>query len=529
MDRDTFDLIFGVILSSIICLGVCGNVLSFVIWTKGRRCKKSPGGIFLRALDLADTFVLLLCATDKAMALLGTYRLRKVNTFFCKLHKTGWHFGLLVSTWIVVCFTLERMIVLGQPKRAAKWTSRGKTVGIIVFIFIASLLLNLPWAIGSDIMTEPDHIYITIADNSTNATYDGYKDSVEKVIVNDNISSLKLENMKNTSLVEYRKNENMVVGLDSDHMTLLENGAFFETARYTGFIEKITTKEQNIVISVVNITNTGQDLHGKSHVAYIVMTRSRQTDQSSSKARISFPNPKHFCGWGAFSFISQHEAVYHFWFIDFFLIFSIPFAIILSCNTAILIMVIWRRKKLQTNIRRGSLIQSVTARAVALSLVHCISTAPFSISILIPDFYDKAFITRTGHQYYIGIITVVCSYINNGVNFILYSFFGTDFRRDCADLLRRKSRVVPAERSYVSALRTMRKRSCFHLCHRDDEQHSDFKKSSGVVGLPSVSAKINFPSTSYETETWQSRIFSVLPKFPPWLNIQSRENGVDVL
>ena len=494
MATDAFDLVFGVILSVIVCFGVCGNVLSFIIWTKGRRCKKSPGGIFMRALDLADTFVLLVCATDKAMALLGTYRLRQVNTFFCKLHKTGWHFGLLVSTWIVVCFTLERTIVLGQPKRAAKLTSRGKTIGIVVSIYVVSLLLNIPWAIGSDIMSYPNTIFVTFSDNSTNTTTGRLDYVIEKLIVEDDGKIL-----ANTSRGYY---ENKTV-YDGVHVALLENGSFFKTVGYSGFIKEFSKKDQSIILTVVNITtHTNGDVSGKllsnqtiRYISHLFVSRSRQEDQFYRTVRIRFSNPKNYCGWGSFSFISEHEEAYHFWFIDFFLIFSIPFTIILSCNMAILVMVVLRRKKLQTKTRKGSLVQSVTTRAVALSLVHCLSTAPFSVSILIPEFYNKAFISRTGPQYHIGVITVVCSYINNGVNFVLYSFFGTDFRRDCADLLRRKSRVVPAERSHETATRTNRRRSFLQLCRRCGEHHPEFNKP----GVSTVSSRIHGPSTTYET------------------------------
>ena len=76
MSREQFDFILGIILYIIVCFGVVGNIISFFIWTKGRRCKNSSGGIYLRALDFSDTLVLLICATDKATHLLGATRLR---------------------------------------------------------------------------------------------------------------------------------------------------------------------------------------------------------------------------------------------------------------------------------------------------------------------------------------------------------------------------------------------------------------------------------------------------------------------
>ena len=392
MDKETFDLIFGIILTFIVCFGVFGNVLSFVIWTKGRRSKKSPGSVYLRALDVSDTFVLLICATDKAMNLLGTTRLRRVNNFFCKLHKAGWHFGLLVSTWIVVCFTVERTIALRHPRRPVKVTNQGKTVGLIIFIYVAYFLLNIPWIVGSKLFTIPNHIFASSLEN----------------------------------------------------------------------------------ISVTGCKNINSSFKG---------------------VEIVFQNHKIFCGFDPSSFLYKHEKAYHLWFIDFFLIFSVPFTIIIVCNTAILVIVILRRKN--TQIRKGSLVQGVTARAVAVSLVHCISTGPFTIAILVPEFYKKAFITKTGHQYYVGIVTVVFSYINNGVNFILYSFFGTDFRRDCIDLFRKKSRVAPVVSSTTSATRNSWKRSFPILC-RDNQVRSSTNQTS--VAISAVSTKVDVPSMSYETE-----------------------------
>ena len=326
MCRAEFNLAFGVLLSLIVCFGVIGNIISFLIWTKGRRCKKSSGGIYLRALDLSDTFVLLVCATDKATNLLSATRLSQLNTFFCKLHKTGWHFGLLVSTWIVVSFTVERTIILCRPGQSIKWTNRNRTICLIVFVYLASFLLNIPWALGNDIF-----VYIK------------------------------------------------------------------------------------------NNTDSG--------------------------VQNNTPDIKQFCSMSHASFIYKYNEEYHFWFIDFFLIFSLPFTTIIICNTLVLFIIIHRKKTPQ--FKSGPLIHGVTARAVAVSVVHCVSTGPFSVSMLVPGFYEKAYVTRTGHQYYVGVVTVVFSYLNNGVNFILYSFFGTDFRRDCVELFRRKSNVFPVDTSTV--------------------------------------------------------------------------------
>ena len=100
----------------------------------------------------------------------------------------------------------------------------------------------------------------------------------------------------------------------------------------------------------------------------------------------------------------------------------------------------FHRKELSTD----SLRNGVTARALAISLVHVISSAPFSIAVLVPGFVENAFVRETGYYYYVGMVASFCTYLNHGCNFVLYSFFGTDFRRDTADLFGIKpSGVLP--------------------------------------------------------------------------------------
>ena len=109
---NTFDFCSGLILFLIIIFGIVGNALSFVVWSKGRRCKKLPGGIYLRALAVSDTTALAIPALNEAINLVSQFNPRTELGFFCKLEIVGRHFGLLVSSWIIVCFTIERTVVI---------------------------------------------------------------------------------------------------------------------------------------------------------------------------------------------------------------------------------------------------------------------------------------------------------------------------------------------------------------------------------------------------------------------------------
>ena len=330
-----FDVGIGLCLAFLICFGVTGNIISFLVWSKGRRCKNQPGGLYLRALAITDSVVLCISATDKATGLLFEMRPRNLNILFCKVETTTLHFGLIASTWIVVCFTAERTIAMCRLKSSAMWTSKKTSISVILLIIIVSFLLNIPYAVGCKLLIKSDGKY------------------------------------SHTSVVT----SDMEAFSDSD-----------------------------------NITQT-----------FI------------------------YCGADPRSFIFVHEKEYHFWFLDFVLIFIIPTIIITVCNITLLCVIAFRQKDVQ--IKRTSYRSGLTARAVAVSLVHCISSAPFSVAVLVPGFIENAYIREIEHYYYVGIIVSFLAFVNHGSNFILYSFFGTDFRRDTRELFGKRPTWVRPDTS----------------------------------------------------------------------------------
>ena len=46
---------------------------------------------------------------------------------------------------------------------------------------------------------------------------------------------------------------------------------------------------------------------------------------------------------------------------------------------------------------------------------------------------------KVGYYYYAGVIIAFISFANHSINPLLYSLFGTAFRRDCIDLLWKRS------------------------------------------------------------------------------------------
>ena len=329
---DVFDFCSGLILFFIIIFGIVGNALSFIVWTKGRRCKKLPGGIYLRALAVSDTTALLIPAMNEAISLLSSVNPKHEISFICKLEIVGRHFGLLVSSWIIVFFTVERTIAIFRPTVSTGLISKTATITLMVIIFIVNLMMNFPFGVVYD-----------IAEKTTTQSFGST--------------------------------------LDTNYSARPEN-------------ESLETET-------------------------VVTKRICTADRS---------NFFNYLNW------------YHIWFMDWFLIFIIPFALITGSNLTVLYLVVSRKNTSQTKL--GSKVKGVTMRAVTISIMHCVTTGPFSISVLIPGYFSRALSVKYSQEYYINRVCLVLAFLNHAINFVLYSFFGSEFRRDCADIIWKKSSAV---------------------------------------------------------------------------------------
>ena len=331
-----FDISTGVTLLAVIIFGLFGNIVSFFVWTKGRRCRKSPGALYLRALAISDSIALCLPAMNELITLLSGIGPQHQNTVLCKLETTGRHFGLLVSSWIVSSFSMERTIAIFKANVTASIFGKTRTISFIIMIFIVNFFLNLP--------------YGTV--HSVGSVAEGQQRGIS--------------------------NESMKV----------------------------------FIIPGININETSKnETHFKQECTC---------------------DPSSF-----FSFLNW----YHTWFMDFVLIFIIPFTLITVSNIMVMCLVILRRSAARSRVK------GVTIRAISVSILHCVTTGPFSIAVLIPGHLDRALTVKDSDEYYINKMFLLLSFINHALNFVLYSCLGTDFRKDFKEIIRRKTSVVNPENS----------------------------------------------------------------------------------
>ena len=348
MDETGFKTLCGLILSLMICFGVVGNLISFLTWMKGKRCRHLPGSTYLCALAVSDNLILCTSGVKYAIELLFTTNLWNLNIVACKLLHTTWHLFFLLSTWIVVSLTIERTIAVVQPLKRAIRTSKKREIIMVLFYFVVFLLINLPFTVGAEML------------------------------------------------------ESSIISQGYDDSATFTNGTFGLS---------------------LNISNSDAS----------------PTEQEQTQEKVTL---KKTCQADPDSFYFKYEDEYHNWFIDFVLLFSAPVLILTVCNVIILVTLCRQKTALEGAESRqyGKSSRSVsgplTARVIALSAVQCISVGPFSIAALIPGVLPNVqavdtiqFINR------MFIIMALIWYLNNCVNFVLYSLFGKAFRRDCIEVL----------------------------------------------------------------------------------------------
>ena len=344
-----FDVVCGILIFLIIGLGICGNVISFLVWTTGRHCRKLPGSIYLRALAVSDTVALFLPALNEAISLVSTINTKEANNVLCKLEIFGRHYGLMVSSWIVVSFTLERTVAIFKPTTVTGTgglLGKKRTITLMGVIFVVCFLMNIPYGAVYEIK----HVPVT---------------------------------NHNQSVTDTSNPHNM---------------------------------------------NQSGNLHTNSTIGL-----GAQMENYQMKCDADIASFFHFAKW------------YHIWLMDIFLIFAIPFTLMTGSNLVVVYLLVSRKGSIVS--KMDSKIKGVTMRAVVISVMHCITSGSFTMSPLFPEFLDKAFSEKYSVEYYGHQITLILAYINHAMNFLLYSSFGTDFRRDCADLFLRKTTTVYPESS----------------------------------------------------------------------------------
>ena len=381
MEVETYKFVVGLIFFLLIIFGITGNVISFIIWLRGERCRTFPVSVYLVALSVADTAVLL-SATDYAYKYLTQIDyVLYTRGFFCKLIPTFWHFTILVSTWIVVCMTVDRVIAVTWPFKAARWASKRRSMIVIGVVVCVCFLPNLPWTVAYKVLP--------LRDSS----------SMQPDKTKSNLSALL------DDIYEQRNN----LGKQNEFWSVEE---------------------------MLEVTTSNSTVNGRESITWTNDTNSvTKAGSNETKGEACQRDPD--------SFLYKYNLEWHYWFVDFILVLIAPVFIIIISDIIILRKMRQQRKRFETSNSGRHLktntagSRSITARVIAVSLVHIITVGSGGIVSLIPVL---------GANVWVKVFSTLLWYVNYGCNFVLYSFIGTDFRRDLKGLLCKRRRPVIYQR-----------------------------------------------------------------------------------
>ena len=139
----TTPVVFEIISSLIVGIGIIGNILSLCVLTR-KKFRKLSVSVYLRGLAVSDFFTLLVSNTflyflEKTA---GNY-MRDSQGWACKIF-IWLHLSLpWVSSWLLVCISVERVIVVYIPHKAKKLCTSTKAYIVTSLIYLLFLIGNI--------------------------------------------------------------------------------------------------------------------------------------------------------------------------------------------------------------------------------------------------------------------------------------------------------------------------------------------------------------------------------------------------
>ena len=131
-----------IFLTPVIILGLIGNILSMLAWSRGFHRDTSTAAL-LTALAVIDTIVLTVPATERWFHRVTYFLIRTDNDATCKIWAFLSYFAPTTSSWIIVFVTIERFISIWFPMRVAYLSTRKKVICaiLIMALIIASFYM----------------------------------------------------------------------------------------------------------------------------------------------------------------------------------------------------------------------------------------------------------------------------------------------------------------------------------------------------------------------------------------------------
>ncbi len=134
----------------IVLFGIVGNTLSFCVMCSRTYAHKSYS-YYLRALAIFDTLTLLINLVNSADEICRDWMGIKtcfmdklmVSSAGCKAFSVFEHTVMLMSSWLIVCFTIDRYIAVCHPLQLSRLCTENRSIVVTIILFIGTTISQL--------------------------------------------------------------------------------------------------------------------------------------------------------------------------------------------------------------------------------------------------------------------------------------------------------------------------------------------------------------------------------------------------
>ena len=150
--EDNFDLIGSIGAMLIVVLGTVGNGLTIAMMRRAKM-KSAVATVYLLALAVADTGLLWIGAGHWWISTAFKITIRDMDTWLCKFHFFFITYFSMLSAWILVFVTVQRMLIVAFPFKVKVIATRKKAYISLVVLCIALAAYGIYHLIYADLVT----------------------------------------------------------------------------------------------------------------------------------------------------------------------------------------------------------------------------------------------------------------------------------------------------------------------------------------------------------------------------------------
>ncbi|KAH9492967.1 hypothetical protein Btru_023958 [Bulinus truncatus] len=132
----------------LLTLGTVGNILTIIVWSR-RDMRSSQATVYLVALSVADILVLNAGLLRHFVREICGFDIRKFSEASCKINTILVYTSLDVSVWILVAFTLERILSVYLPHKVKTYCTRVTSLVVVAVIIVVFTGLNSHFLYGT--------------------------------------------------------------------------------------------------------------------------------------------------------------------------------------------------------------------------------------------------------------------------------------------------------------------------------------------------------------------------------------------